>query len=400
MALRTVVRMVLAVLALGPVAAAHGRDPATPWRGVHLMAPGHDDVPLLKRAVAEGLAPLGVNTLVLEVNYNYRYRSHPDLGTSWGLTRDDARALADVCRAHGVRLIPMFNCLGHQSWARNTLPLLKRHPEFDETPGVPADNRGIYCRSWCPLHPGVNAVVFALLDELVEAFDADAFHVGMDEVFLIADPRCPRCRGKDPAELFARAVNDYHRHLVGDRKLTMLMWADRLIDARAMDYGKWEASANGTAAAVDRIPKDVVLCDWHYEPRASYPSVHSFQEKGFRVWPASWKDERAALALRDDARRGATDRMVGHLGTTWAGADGVCRALLGEPGPVPDSARQAVAALRACLAPPDRPPARERPGSKPGGRPPDGPADRPATPDRVGKPSPTFTPARRPTTFE
>ena len=34
-----------------------------------------------------------------------------------------------------IRLIPQFQCLGHQSWERWTFSLLTKHPEFDETPG-------------------------------------------------------------------------------------------------------------------------------------------------------------------------------------------------------------------------------------------------------------------------
>ena len=33
---------------------------------------------------------------------------------------------------------------------------------------IPKDNRNIYCRSWCPLHPKVNPIVFALIDELID----------------------------------------------------------------------------------------------------------------------------------------------------------------------------------------------------------------------------------------
>ena len=210
---------------------------------------------------------MGVNRIVLEVNYSFDYKSHPELREGNGMTKAEARELAAFCRDRGIRLIPMFNCLGHQSWASHTAPLLSKYPQFDETPKVPADNKGIYCRSWCPLNPEVNPVVFALIDELIDAFEADAFHVGMDEVFLIASDQCPRCKGKDPAELFAKAVNDLHRHIVGEKKLTMLMWGDRLLDDKQMHYGKWESSANGTAAAIDRIPKDIILCDWHYERR-------------------------------------------------------------------------------------------------------------------------------------
>ena len=109
--------------------------------------------------------------------------------------------------------------------------------------------------------PGTDAsgVVKSMMDELIDAFRPDALHVGMDEVFLIASDQCPRCRGREPAKLFAKAVNDYHSHLVGKRKLTMLMWGDRLLDDSRMHYDEWEASRNGTAPAIDMIPKDIII---------------------------------------------------------------------------------------------------------------------------------------------
>jgi hypothetical protein len=81
------------------------------------MAPGHGGVPLLKRAIVEKLAPLGVNVLILEVNYNFAFAAHPELREG-DLSLEDARDLASTCRQHQLRLIPMFNCLGHQSWSR------------------------------------------------------------------------------------------------------------------------------------------------------------------------------------------------------------------------------------------------------------------------------------------
>jgi hypothetical protein len=302
------------------------------WRGIHMMSPGRQGLPLLKRAIAQKLAPMGVNTLILEVNYGFAFRSHPELaGGENALRVEDARDLAATCREHEIRLVPMLNCLGHQSWAQTTAPLLAKHPELDETPDVPKDNNGIYCRSWCPLHPDVNKIVFALIDELIDAFGGDSFHVGMDEVFLVAHPGCLRCKGKNPAELFAKSVNDLHRHIVDERKLTMLMWADRLLDDKLFSYGKWEASANGTGPAIELIPKDIIMCDWHYETRPEgYPSVAYLQEKGFRVLPSTWRNKAAALAMLREARRTATPKMLGHLCTTWVGAEGFCRALLGE----------------------------------------------------------------------
>jgi hypothetical protein len=285
------------------------------WFGVHVLANNDQDVDSLAKEIPE-LASTGVNVLVVEVDYNYAYSSHPELRGPDPVTRERVRALLAECRAHDIRLIPQFQCLGHQSWGKVTFPLLDKYPQFDETPGQFPNNEGIYCRSWCPQHPELNGIVFSLFDELVDAFESDALHVGMDEVFLIASEHCPRCRGRDPGELFAKAVNDYHEHLK-DRGVEMLMWGDRLLDNRTTGYGMWEASENMTHTAVDLVPRDVVMCDWHYVNRDDYPSIPFFLGKGFRVWPSGWKDVEAVRAFIDFSRRYEDERMLGYLCTTW-----------------------------------------------------------------------------------
>jgi hypothetical protein len=286
------------------------------WRGVQLSVTSDGAADALATEVPR-LAALGVNTLVIEVDYGFAFESHPELGRERGLTKAGAARLAKVCREKRIRPIPLFNCLGHQSWSRTTFPLLAKYPELDETPGQYPDNKDIYCRSWCPQHPDVNRIVFALIDELVDAFSADAVHVGMDEVFLIASTHCPRCKGGDPAKLFAKAVNDLHEHIVGKRKLEMLMWGDRLLDAATMGYGEWESAKNGTHPAVDLIPRDIIICDWHYEKRAEYPSIPFLLGKGFKVWPSGWNKVEATEALIDCAQRHRSPQMMGHLCTTW-----------------------------------------------------------------------------------
>ena len=239
------------------------------WIACHLIGVKPDRLDTVEKLIVEGLAPLGFNALILEVDYGFQFKSHPELETG-GLNKEQARELAEVCRQHGIRLIPLMNCLGHQSWGARPGALLKKYPQFDETPGIPQDDKKIYCREWCPSHPDVNKIVFDLIDELIDAFDADAFHVGMDEVFLIGDKDCPRCKGKDVGELFAKVVNELHDHLVGEKGVEMLMWSDRLLDSKTTGYGRWEASDTGSHRAIDRVPKDIIMCDWHYEMPAVY----------------------------------------------------------------------------------------------------------------------------------
>jgi hypothetical protein len=349
------VSVALAIACLGAAARAEG--PAAegqPGLAIHLMFNGAHDLPALERLIRDGLAPAGVNVLVLEVNDNFAYQSHPEVSGPGALSAAQARELAAVCRAHKIRLIPMLNCLGHQSWKETPSGLLRAHPELDETPGKTGKEPDFYCRSWCPLHPDVNPIVFSLLDELIDAFEADAVHVGMDEVFEIADPACPRCNGKDPAELFARAVNDLHGHIAGQRGKEMWMWGDRFLDASETGYGRWEAAANGTAPAIDRVPKDIVICDWHYEALGEYQgkpdryrSVGIFADRGFRVWTASWRRPETALPLLEEGRARGGERWQGHMNTTWIDLGAFTKALLDPKAEGSDRARGIAETFRA-----------------------------------------------------
>jgi hypothetical protein len=286
------------------------------WLGLHVLV---ENKPAAEALLAElpALAAVGVNLLIFEVDYNYEYVSHPELRGEDPISRETVKKVVQLCRDHKIRLIPEFQSLGHQSWAEKTYALLTKYPEFDETPGQYPGNKDIYCRSWCPLHPDVNPIIFALYDELLEVFEADALHVGMDEVFLIASDVCPRCRGKNPAELFAKAVNDYYQHLVRERGVEMLMWGDRLLDGASTGYGEWEASMNDTQTAIDLIPRDIIICDWHYERMKSYPSIPLFLNKGFRVLPTSFRDTKQTRKLIDFSLAFPSERMLGHLCTIW-----------------------------------------------------------------------------------
>jgi hypothetical protein len=290
-------------------------EPAMPWRGIHMGVNG-ESIERLIVAAAQVLPQLGINVLVVEVDYSFEFQSHPELRNANPISRQQAQRLVQVCRQNGIRVIPQFQSLGHQSWARRTHPLLTEYPEFDETPQIPLDNPGIYCRSWCPLNDDVYEVVFELIDELIEAFEPGAFHVGMDEVQLLAHEQCRRCRGKDPARLLAKAVRDMHAHITGRRGLDMLMWGDMLIDPEKIPF----VAGPRTHLAVDMIPKDIIVCDWQYGRQHRYPSIDYFLDRGLRVWPSGWNSPEASRALALAAQQSAAEGMLGHLFTVWGGA--------------------------------------------------------------------------------
>ncbi|MEW6753997.1 MAG: family 20 glycosylhydrolase [Candidatus Latescibacterota bacterium] len=298
--------------------------------GIHVMSGGRATVPALERLVGEIAPKLGFNWVIVEVNGHFAYQSHPEAAEENPMQAEQVRGLVTLARDHGIQLVPMYNCLGHQSWKERAGALLRSHPEFNEAPEMDATAKDFYCMSWCPNHEGVIPLVCDLFDELLDAFDARAFHVGMDEVFVLG--QCARCQGTPNAVLFAKAVNDLHEHLAGRRGVEMMMWGDRFLEAGTIGCRHvWEGSGNDTWPAVDLVPRDIVIADWHYEPWSYFPSVAFFQEKGFRVWPASWNKEATIRRLIAVARRDNRGKVLGYLATTWSGTTEVVAGLAGEP---------------------------------------------------------------------
>jgi len=325
--------LVAAYIALWAPATEAGSAAEGAVRGFHTLMPGYwggDGRPHIaecERFIREVLASRGVNVLVLEVGYNFQYKSCPKIGNLKAVGPDEVKRLVAVCRETGTRLIPELNCLGHQATGPGSL--LGEYPDFQEKPGqypkflkepMPEQTRGA---SYCPLRPEVHKFVFTLLDELAETFDADTVHVGMDEVFAIASSQCPRCAEKDPAVLFAGEVNAIHEHLVSTKR-AMWMWGDRFLLARELgvvDWG-WATSRNYTHPAVDKVPTGIVVCDWQYERTPATPQF--FIRKGFRVVSCPWWMEDVALKqlkmMRDlaaDQDKKAAAKSLGIMQTTW-----------------------------------------------------------------------------------
>jgi hypothetical protein len=323
---------VFAFFIILPLFSQESLDEKIPIRGLCIAAPQTDGLDRFVKFIDEELGPKKVNALILRVDYNYQFKSHPELRDSNALSQSDVKKLVDVCNKHQIDLIPQINLLGHQSWHSELTGLLKVYPEFDETPHImlpekyvwPNDD-GLYCKSYCPLHPEVHKIVFELVDEIMEVFEARSFHAGMDEVFYIGNDKCPRCSGRDKAELFAGEVIKVRNHLAANDH-ELWIWGDRLIDGKTTGMGMWEASMNNTHRAIDMIPKDVFICDWHYE-RVD-PTAVLFALKGLRVATCPWRNGDLAtqqldmmVNLRKNATLATKDNYQGMIQTVWTSSE-------------------------------------------------------------------------------
>lgn len=273
-----------------------------PFVGFHTRISSHDAVEPFISLIEKGLQPIGINALILEFNPGYQYKCFPELSNGT-FGREDSLRLREVCDKYGIEIIPLFQCLSHQSdhlidkvipW-----PLLRLHPEFDETPYIGSDTEwpAFYTHSWCASNMDIYKYIFPMMDEIIEDLNAKTVHIGLDEVFEIADENCPRCKGKNPAELFANTVKVLYDHLT-EKGIDVMMWGDRLLDADKLGYQMWEADKFGIHEAFDmedKISRNITITDWHYDMHDhGYPSVEKFLKAGFDVIPSFGCDNEQA----------------------------------------------------------------------------------------------------------
>jgi len=310
-------------------------DKAFPVRGLFVDAPNRARVDAFCKFIDEELGPNHINTLILAVNYNYRFTSRPEMASPNAIGKEEVAKIVEVCKKHGINVFPLINLLGHQSWSDSTGKLLSVYPDFTETPNIKAQKfdwpnpDGYYCLSYCPLHPDVHGVVFPLVDEVLRDFGAKDFHAGMDEVFYIGHESCPQCAGKDRAKLFADELTKIRDHLAGSNA-RLWIWGDRLIDGTKTGVGEWEGATNGTAPALDMIPRDVVICDWHYNRAETTAPMFAAQE--LDVVSCFWNRPQVAADTLDAVklfRNVSNPKMAGHyhgvLQTVWSGNDSLLR---------------------------------------------------------------------------
>ena len=287
-----------------------------PWksRALCLEAPTPGELDRFCTFIRTRLVEDRIDTLVLLTRYRFSFDSHPECRGEDPISKTDAAQIAAVCRECGIHLIPKMNLLGHQSdGSEDVYPILKFHPELDESEGAPVE----YCRSICPTHPASLPLVLDLVDEMTAAFGCDAFHMGMDEVFELG--KCPRCRTHSTAELFSGWVNAIAAHLK-QKGVTPYMWGDRLLNSDRCGHGPWDASRNGTDPAIETVDHDIVICDWHYHNWPRFPSVETFGEAGFKMYLCTFNVAENAKLFFDYAKAHDVGQILGVMETTWCPA--------------------------------------------------------------------------------
>lgn len=258
--------------------------PFMPFRGVHLMVPSREQMPFAKRLIKHVISPLGYNAVILELaGLGMRLNSHPQIaetvenaieksrrgelppfphgecvGGGKVVEKETLKEFVDYIRSFGIEVIPEVQSLGHVQFMTYTYPEIaeldpnrKEDVDVRLADALPAQ---VYPHCYCTSNPRSYEILFDILDEVIELLAPLKYvHIGHDEVYQIGV--CPKCRGKDPAELFYSDVMRIYDYLAA-RGIKTMMWADMLQPVTA--YKTWGAAS--------KLPRDIVMLDfiWYF----------------------------------------------------------------------------------------------------------------------------------------
>jgi hypothetical protein len=220
----------------------------------------------------------------------------PTIAEGGRFTKAQAREVIEYGRSLGLKPIGYLNLLGHLDRSYQKAPYTQ--------------HGGIDVRS----DEAYDEFVYPILSEMLEVYGpVEYFHCGMDEAWELFT--WLSAEGYDVPALLARHIERVNTFLKA-RGVRLVIWHDMLISPDLeRQLGAPVGPANGgppqnTAAALSKIPKDVILDYWFYDPQPVYPALDYLQAQGFTVWASPWQRPFSLV-------RYASARQAPTVGTLW-----------------------------------------------------------------------------------
>lgn len=99
-----------------------------------------------------------------------------------------------------------------------------------------------------------------------------------------------------------------------------MMWADRLLPSD-MAGSEWAGDALKIYESIDRLDKDIILCDWQYNVTNRNRTNEYLLSHGFSIIPSVWNDSFTAYKTFKNAIELSNkygDKVVGIMLTNWS----------------------------------------------------------------------------------
>lgn len=287
--------------------------PSMPVRAVHFYG-GRGGRDTQIKMLRDVLGPMKINAVVYDCGNVVRWESHPELyGPKEGMLKKDALAFAEEARRQGIEVIPTINTFGHANW------YLEKYPHLADDPKNPFAHD--------PTKPEVYKLTGDIYNEAADLFKPKYFHIGHDEITLKGFPKQPRLQAIGARKLILDDIRTY-RDMLAARRIRTVIWGDMFIaPGEAPDFALAPSLEEAKLRRAG-LPKDVVLCDWHYvaAPQSAFVNLRILNDAGFDVigcpWyhPDNlWNYAGAAAEARTAPKEALRGETLGIVQATWAG---------------------------------------------------------------------------------
>jgi hypothetical protein len=291
----------------GAIGAVEIRDtPGLKVRGF-MQDYGRRQVPTLatlKRTIVR-MGELKLNMFFPYFEDAFAFASHPEIGADRDrFTPDEMRELVAFAVDHHVRIVPIFQGLGHLNDILST-PGLEHLRDADGTDVLN------------PVDPAATTLLEDLIADACAVFPDPLFHVGLDETFgLGTGGSRPVAETYGAGTLFAGQVHRLHEILERHQK-RMILWTDQIEPGFFKAFGLPSLAE----ALTDQLPRDAVLSSWHYGDEQEWPGGELFAQLGFDqiLWGAVGHCLELVPNLVSTARNAASYLRFAHEMQTLGG---------------------------------------------------------------------------------
>jgi hypothetical protein len=319
--------------------------PAKPFRGIKLYLPGPAHITYFKHFVRDFAALYKFNAFSVEMNACMRLDHHPELNAGWiefardtdwsrrnyppgplhgreqnsshqdcgdgrFIEKSEVAALARISRERYIEFIPEIPSLTHSFY------LLTRHKDLSEVPGDKWPD------TYCPSNPQTYKLLFEVMDEYIEVTKPKMIHTGHDEWFAPFG-LCPRCKGKDPGEVYGHDLGRIHEYLA-KQDIRMAIWGDYLLEnvrgrglQRHVAPDGWVYYSPGAMTPQqvrDLVPKDILIFNWFWsEEEKGEQNEAQLEEFGFHQVYGNMEPD-----IRNYVERSQRATILGGAPSSWA----------------------------------------------------------------------------------
>jgi len=209
------------------------------------------------------MAKAGYNGILLYLEDRIRTASYPYPADDECYTPEQVKELLAYAETLHIEIVPCVATLGH---AERFLA----HPELEHLSELQGDMKGRFGwtkkQTFCPTHPDFYPFLTKYLQEVAALFPTKFFHAGLDEFWDYC--LCDRCKAAAPDYQAQEALFVKHVQIVDDCLKScgkrMMMWSDMF------EY---------YPEAQEKIPRDIIMCDWQYQEDVREYVHHLFDVK-------------------------------------------------------------------------------------------------------------------------